>query len=870
MSQQIVLSINDQAANLEKVGGKGASLARLYNAGFPVPGGFHVSTEAYRRFVAKNELQPLIEAALEKVDPEKPSTLEDAARSIQNDFLNASIPADIAGEIADAYGDLRGTNPAVAVRSSATAEDLPEASFAGQQESYLNVCGADHVLEAVKKCWSSLWTARAIGYRLRQEIDQQGIALAVVVQLLVNAEVAGILFTANPISGVRDHSLINAAWGLGDAVVGGRVTPDEYVVDKARGCIISKKIAEKEVMTVRIDGTTEDRQVSKNLRKAPALQDEDLIALSNMGAEIENLYGGPMDIEWTLADGSLSIVQARPITALPEPGTAPTDWPIPDPKGRYLRASIVDMMPDPLSPLFSTMGIPSYNKAIIQMMVDLANAKEDRLPPEIIITINDYAYMTAGFSAIEWWEMLSKLAPKMPRLIREGPAHFREQALPDYQAAVAELEKTAIGDLSARELWDDAHDLIRAAVYHLSILQVDTLGAAAGSEGLFTSLYNKLYRREGDPPAPVFLMGYDTTPIQLEKSVFDLAQSAKGHEDLLAYLLNTPSSKLTVDLQSETPPVDVTTEAWNTWRTEFKAHLKLFGHILYDIDFAKTIPAENPIPMLETMKMYLRDEGANPHERQGRLAQEREQAIADLMGRARGLRGWAIKKSLGWAQSLARVREDSVASLGLSYPRLRQVLLELGGRMSAAGALEYAEDIFWLYKSEVESTLEALDRQDPLESLDLQVNARKARIEAERQLMPPSQIPDSKTYMGLPVEAFVPHEGEQQEGKLIGVGASAGSITGEACVLHGPEDFDAMKKGGILVAKMTTPAWTPLFAMAAGIVTDIGGPLSHGSIVAREYGIPAVLGTGMATRMIQHGQQITIDGDAGLVILVEG
>jgi phosphoenolpyruvate synthase/pyruvate phosphate dikinase len=403
MSDHIVILLNDPQASLETVGGKGASLARLLNGGFPVPDGFHITTEAYHRFVGDNDLHPQIQAALAGVDVKKPSTLEKAALSIHAAFMGATIPEDIASEIVGAYADLSGTNPAVAVRSSATAEDLPQASFAGQQETYLNVSGAGHLLEAVKKCWGSLWTARAIGYRNRQGISQEAVALAVVVQKLVNAEVAGILFTVNPIDGNRDHVLISAAWGLGDAIVGGRVTPDEYVVEKSSGRVIKRDVANKEIMTVKIDGATADQAVPENLRAVPVLEPHDLAELTRLGIEIEKLYQMPMDIEWALADGELAIVQARPITALPEERTSPADeWPLPDPKGRYMRASIVDMMPDPLSPLFATMGLSAYNSSLAQAMVDIVGAKKRFLPDDLIITIRNYAFMVVNFTAREW------------------------------------------------------------------------------------------------------------------------------------------------------------------------------------------------------------------------------------------------------------------------------------------------------------------------------------------------------------------------------------------------------------------------------------------------------------------------------------
>jgi phosphohistidine swiveling domain-containing protein len=871
MSVQIVLPLNDPQATLETVGGKGASLARLVEAGFPVPEGFHVTTEAYRRFVLANDLQPRIDAALQHVDAEKPSTLEDAAKTIHAAFMAAAIPGDIASAIVGAYGDMAGTDPAVAVRSSATAEDLPEASFAGQQETYLNVSGADHVLEATKKCWSSLWTARAIGYRQRQGVGGAEVALAVVIQQLVDAEVAGILFTVNPVDGCREHAVISAAWGLGDAVVGGRVTPDEYVMEKSSGLLVKREVSDKEIMTVKIDGDTEDQPVPQNLRQVPVLELHDLVELTRLGVEIEKLYQMPMDIEWAIADGEVAIVQARPITALPEAAAAPEEeWPLPHPKGRYMRTSIVDMMPDPLSPLFATMGLSAYNASLVQAMVDIIGSKKYFLPDDLVLTIRNYAYMVVNFSASEWWGMLSKLGPQLPRLIRQGPSHFREVALPQYKSKVDYLKDKPVSDMTAEEIWQDACDLIYAAMYHLSILQVDTLGAAAGSEGLFTALYTRFLRREGDPDAPAFVMGYDTTPVQSEKSLYDLAIWAKTQPDLAAYLLETPTSNIIAALEITDPPAGVAAEAWAEWQTRIEAHLQAFGYLFYDLDIAKPVPAEDPTPLLEAAKMYLRGEGADPHERHRRLDQRRQQAVEDLLLRARGMRGWAVRKALGWAQSMGQVREDSVASIGLAYPRLRELLKELGRRMVEAGAILMTTDIFWLEASEIEASLASLDDGKTLASMQDKVESRKASVEAAKKLMPPTQLPPSETYMGIPIEAFVPGLGGQEGNKLKGVAASAGRVTGIACVLHSPEDFDQMQPGAILVAKMTTPAWTPLFAMAGGVVTDIGGPLSHGSIVAREYGIPAVLGTAAATRVIQSGQRITVNGDAGLVTLAEG
>jgi pyruvate,water dikinase len=341
------------------VGGKGASLARLAAAGLPVPDGFHITTEAYKRFVEENNLQIKIQTALEQVDLAHPATLEAASRAIREMFAQAQIPPDLASAIVDAYAGLPGWEDTggllpvpVAVRSSATAEDLPEASFAGQQETYLNVRGAGEVLEAVKRCWSSLWTARAISYRARQSIAPSGLSLAVVVQILVPAEAAGILFTANPVNGRRDQAMISAAWGLGEAIVGGLVTPDMLVVDKTSGAILEQQIADKQQMTVRSDSGTLEQDVPAELRRASVLNAGTTAELVKLGVQIEALYGLPMDIEWALAAKRLFILQARPITALPEPDVPLTiEWKPPLPDGIYMRTSVVDLMPDPLSPL---------------------------------------------------------------------------------------------------------------------------------------------------------------------------------------------------------------------------------------------------------------------------------------------------------------------------------------------------------------------------------------------------------------------------------------------------------------------------------------------------------------------------------------
>ncbi len=861
------LPLSDPQADLETVGGKGASLSRLVAAGLPVPDGFHITTQAYRQFVGANNLQAGILAALGKVDASRPTTLESASQAIHRLFAGASIPSELASAIVEAYGSLPGANPPVAVRSSATAEDLPGASFAGQQETYLNISGAEHVLAAVKNCWASLWTGRAISYRLRQDIPPESVALAVVVQLLVNAEAAGILFTANPLNAHRDEMVINAAWGLGEAVVGGAVTPDTLTVRKADGKIIHRETAQKQVMTVRTESGTTEQPVPDPLKSVPVLSDGKAAELARLGVQIQDLYGMPVDIEWALKDGQFTILQARPVTALPE---APVEWIRPNSKGVFMRGSLVDLMPDPLSPLFLTLGIPTFLRQMRPLGKRMIGAEPD-LGEYYLTHINTYAYMSASFPLKGWLWVLFRQLPAYPRLLRQLVPLWRDEMHPQYQAYAAGLKEKHPAEMDSAELWRTSQEILDAAMYYICALMFATMGASSGSEMLLTRAYDRLAKQEGDPPASALLMGWDNIPARSEKSLYDLALWAAQDEGLKAHLLNTPAEVLAAQLAS---PDSAPTPSFPEFATRFQAHLKQYGHIIFQLDFAAGLSLDHPEPMLENIKMYLRGEGADPHERQRASEQKRIQTGETALSRLKGWRRWAFSKALRAGQAMAQVREDALADIGLGYPVLRAMLRELGRRFAAGGAIEQADDIFWLEKAEIDALITGLAAGlvgGDTTPRQAQVAERKEYWKRLKRETPPPMIPMQKRVMGVKADIFVAHSQEGQAADVIkGVPTSGGKVTAPACVLHGPQDFDQMRPGDVLVAGATTPAWTPLFAMASAVVTDIGGPLSHGSIVAREYGIPAVMGTGVATRRIADGQIITVDGDAGTVALGNG
>jgi pyruvate,water dikinase len=386
----LVLPLHSQKAMLATVGGKGANLSQLVRAGFPVPAVFLVSTAAYRAFVQHNELQQQI---VSLASSGAATDVEGVSVAIRQLFEAASIPSTVAAAIQQAYAALDPEGQALvplAVRSSATAEDLPGASFAGQQETYLNVRGEQALLQEVKRCWASLWTPRARAYRARAGIDPATVSLAVVVQVLVPADASGVLFTANPLSGARDEIVIDAAWGLGEAIVSGLVTPDHLIADKATGTLKQVVVADKTVMSAPTPSGTEERAVEAYRRRAQVL-DEALVAqLVRLGSAIEAHYATPQDIEWCLAGGEFWIVQSRPITTLPP---EPVRWESPVPGAKWFKdLQAGEWATEPLSPLGATTTFAT--------MIAIRQRKlpTQRMPWSALV--NGWLYLRADFQVL--------------------------------------------------------------------------------------------------------------------------------------------------------------------------------------------------------------------------------------------------------------------------------------------------------------------------------------------------------------------------------------------------------------------------------------------------------------------------------------
>ncbi len=877
----LVLALDDASANLSRVGGKGSSLARLATAGLPVPPGFHVTTTAYHLFVAKHGLQEQILAAVSAASPNQPTTCDAAAQTIATLFAQYPMPNEVASAIQEAYARLGGGDLSVAVRSSATAEDLPEMSFAGQQETYLNMRGEAMVLDAIKRCWASLWTARAIGYRALHGVAPQDVSLAVVVQELVPADAAGILFTANPLTGVRNQMMINAAWGLGETIVGGQVTPDTIVVEKVSGKIIEQTINEKNVMTVcTLEGTHEE-PVPGEKRKKAVLTAEQATELAHLGEQIEKLYDRPMDIEWAIKDGQFFVVQARPITALPESvarqqATQAIEWKLPNPKGRYYRSSVFELLPDPISPLFATLGLPAWEKAMNELMKSVGMA--DTFPMSMPI-INGYGYYGLTLTAAQTLKAALAtpyiLLVKFPGVLRSAQVRWQEERS-RYAKLVKKWQAKDLTSALAKDLLGGVRVITdEAAQYYLTI-QGGILPAAYMSEFFFTQVYNTFLKGHHGPAALTFLLGFDSTPIQAEKSLYDLAQWAREQAELSAALVNMSSEQFREAYHDRfvLGAADEGLEkGWPEFWRRLADHLARFGHTISDLDFAKPVLVDDPGQILETLKFFLSDQAPNPYERQEEASAARKQATRTMVARLRGFRLTTFQRLVEWAQRLAPLREDALADVGLGWPVVRQMLEEIGRRLATRKMINIPDDIFWLTIDQLQDAANALDIGQTQTDYQAIIAERRATWEKERALTPPVALPikDGARFLGIDFTNVMPARTNQAEGDVLkGIAASPGKITGVARVIHGPTEFDQMRQGDILVARITTPAWTPLFALASGIVTDVGGPLSHSSIVAREYHIPAVLGTGVATERLSSGQHVTVDGDAGTVTLSTG
>jgi pyruvate,water dikinase len=871
--QPTYASPQDQVVSLETLrrdavecgGGKGANLGELIAAGLPVPPGFCVTTAAYRRAVVEAGLAGAIEQALRAFRTNDPASAEVASARITPLLEDLPLPDDLAKEILAAYRALGA--PPVAVRSSATTEDLSGASFAGQQATSLNVRGEDELLDAVRRCWASVWSARAIAYREHQGFRHNQAAIAVVVQRLVAAEVAGILFTANPVSGARDEIVINAALGLGEAVVGGLTTPDNFTLDRANLRVRERQTGRQEVETVLAEHGTSERPLDPERATQPTLDDVQLERLAEIGLNVEHHFGVPQDMEWAYAGGRFWVLQTRPITNLPPAPLSDVRWEPPFPDSAWWRRQVVENLPEPLSPLFDELyvrkGLELSIDAVMEFFRMTYFRVEDLADRPFFTTINGYAYSRANYK-FRWRVIPMALRATVDefRIMfgNEMLAYWREQALPAYLTTIERWKAADTASAPDERLLSGVRELALAdARYWFACALM--IARAKVTEALLGRFVTMAARGRG-LTSGMFLRGFPSPTVDAEVELEKLAERVRASDELRALVAATPAAGLPEALRS--------TQVGEDLLTAFARYLDRYGHQVYNLDFVVPTQADDPLPVLLSLKAMTQRPGRDPRARQQSIVAERDTLVEDTARSLDPLRRTLFRVLFGWARRFGPDREQALFYMGAGWPTLRRLALELGRRLVESGSLLAPEDIFFLETSEIGAISMARVTGKASPELARLARERRELREARKRLHPPPVVPPGHKLRFGPFDmsAWETQRRNVSEGTTLrGFAVSPGRVSAPASVIRSPADFSQMEPGTILVCPTTTPAWTPLFSQACGLVTDVGGVLAHGSIVAREFGIPAVLGTGEASQRIRHGQRITVDGDQGLVLL---
>jgi pyruvate,water dikinase len=879
--------------SLTLVGGKAANLGVLIAAGLPVPPGFAVTTEAYRRVVETTDLGRLY-AALETVDPSDTIAQADHARRARDLLSTVSMPPEVANAVSAAHRTIEGGSTVpVAVRSSATAEDLPTASFAGQHDTYLNVVGTQAVLEAVRRCWASLWTDRAVSYRVVNGIDHASVQLAVVVQRMVEVAVAGVLFTADPVTGRRHQAVVDASPGLGEAVVSGAVNPDRFVVDAHTGEIVERRLGDKKVVVGAVPGGGTEQVALPPDPHSASLTDPQLRQLVALGERVERHYGAPQDIEWALdPDGRLWLTQARPITTLfplPPARALPPDG---SPLRVYFCLSLAQGLHRPITPmgmsalrvLGSSMlgavagiaipdpvaGPPALTAAAARPFLDITGLIRHPVGRVLFPRVLD---VMEARSAVVVRRLLEdpRLAPRpggraaFGRRLARFAIRYRVPLVA--AAAVARPEtahrRTARLDAALRDRTQPLHEATTherlAAVIRLlhegiapNMPRIAPAAAAGfGLLGLARLLLGE-DAHHGDLQTVLRGLPHNVTT-EMDLSLWQLAAQIRADAAATTAVRDGDVVDLAARYRAGGLPPAV--------QQGLDMFLSKYGHrAAAEIDIGLPRWREDPGYLLSVLANYLRlpPDAADPASDFQRGAADAEAMIGTLQDRARRrgrARAAAVNFSLRRTRQLAGLREMPKYLMIVGLAGARAELVTIGEQLAATGRVAQSDDVFFLDLREVRAAIDGVDQRAVV----------RQRREAYGQELRRRHLPRLLLSDGTePEAATVP----AADGALRGTPASAGVVTAPARVVLDPAGAH-LEPGEILVAPSTDPGWTPLFLTAGGLVMEMGGANSHGAVVAREYGIPAVVGVPDATDLIATGQQLHVDGTSGVVVAAD-
>ena len=910
---QSLIPLNSPHTSLENVGGKGLNLSKLARSGFPIPNGFLIPTAAYREFVAKNQLDVGIAVVLRDLDFASPEALSVASAEIRSRFAAGSVPAGLATALEIGWRWLGA--PSVAVRSSATAEDLPELSFAGQQDTFLNVIGPQALIKAVIDCWSSLWTARAIGYRARNSIPQTEVALSVVVQQMVPSQASGVLFTANPLNGRRTETVIDATLGLGEALVGGLVEPDHYVVDTLNNAITHKFLGSK---ALQISGKAEGGVITQEMdsTQIQAISDEVIIQLAQIGQQIAALYRFPQDIEWAVSQEKIYILQSRPITSLyPLPPNLPFE-----PLKTLIGLHVIQGVMEPFTPLGQSaimevllgggraLGLNltlaqqtafyvAGERIWINMTPLVRNPRGHQVYPtviknldpgvaqafEVILQDPRLAPQRGSLNLLKPWNVARFILPNLWRVLHfmRRPEIMAQQTLHDFDARVAETvaRQQTSGDL-ATDFAQRINLLMEAkALFPNFVIPKGVTAVVAGMMpfyGILQRLSKEVAKHTGDAQFETLYLEIarglpNNVTTEMDLKLWQAAKTLQEDEASVRMFGSSTAANLAVRYQDgELPPVAQETIA------AFMAHYGMRG--LGEIDIGRPRWQENPEHIMGVLQSYLQidDPALAPDAVFARGAKAATAAAQKLEAAAHQLPGGHIKARLvrfavRRYRALAGLREApkffAIRMMGV----MRAGLLASGADLAAASLLEQSDDLFYLHMAELQELATQFTGWKPgdlpperFASLRAIIGERRALRERElrRKQIPRVLLSDGTAYYeGLRATESGDHQ-------IVGDPVSPGLVEGLVRVVFNPQGTQ-LEPGEILVCPGTDPAWTPLFLAAGGLVMETGGMMTHGSVVAREYGIPAVVGVHQATQRLQTGQRIRLDGSTGQIEILK-
>lgn len=818
-------------------GGKGANLSLLTQRGFPVPSGFVVTAQGYREFARAAE------APLRRVDDfhfDDPVALREESASLREELERIPLPEVLAAEARKLLAAWP-ANTAFSVRSSSTFEDLATAAFAGQHDTFLNCVGEADILEKIRACYASLWQERAIAYRRRQGFDHREVAMAVVVQQMIRCDIAGVGFTINPVSGALDEMLVNANYGLGESVVSGEGEVDQFVLNKA-GDMVSSSIGHKSHCIVCSETGTEERALSEEEAVRPCLDESQLKALAELMLRVEQSYQFPQDIEWGSAKGTLYLLQSRPVTTIPP---------------RWTRDESAERFPNVITPLAWDMVEEGFHRSLNHsfrlMGYPPFGGKWFGMQGHYIYG-NQNAVEIYGKRAPFAVKDLKDLEAQLPNLgeqfawVQELPLEWSRD-LDHYLLRIGRFMAEPLEDKDLGEVWRFVQEVNRLGTEYF----LPNIAISLTQRTLYKVLHGMLRFATGDAEAASrmfdsLLAHCETKTGIVNKELYRLASLARNNPELSRMIEETPSRDIVSGERFS---------AFPEFDRRFGKFLRDHGHREIDFDPYQPTWVEAPWVVIDNLRLIVRQpEKETLEERERDLKVRMQEAEFALFSRLPVSLHFFFHELLRLARTYTSLDDvEHYQTTRLTLP-LRKGLRELGHRLVRRGILEEPMDVFFARHKELDEAISS-DDNALWDKLAESVRKEKAAYLTHRET-PPDWV------LGERPQATTRDEGSG----LAGLPGSPGVAEGEVFLVLSSDDFAKFPKGAVLVARTTNPAWTPLFYSAAAVITESGGPLSHGAVTAREMQIPAVMSVHGVLSRLKNGQRVRVDGGQGRVNLI--